>query len=362
MNEEMRPIASKRVKDLEQLARSIAPSLFWTCNFEPTVSYSVNADGMFYEGIQDLYKFAIDTNCVFRPLVFNSKNAIYKQLLKPNEVHTARTHFETVQMLRSVMDHNQSVSNGWIASSNLNAYTQWIQVLIGKEFPEHDEDFLVLCNALKDIGNALIKDSELMLQRLKLVGDRERLTERWTDAIIQWYCKDTRQTYYWGQLMDSYVARALPRNPRFLTSMTDNRLFGKVKSWIHAQVMHERDQLDAKKTELQNSLDHPNKIERELRARYPEDYEKKCADQRKEIQTINERQREIDKEFQDLQNRCGSNPSHWFFYPQRLKKQLQVTLEYLRKSDEGFTLLPQDFLQKDVERNFDGIASPDGDF
>ena len=162
--------------------------------------------------------------------------------------------------------------------------------------------------------------------------------------------------------MDSYVARALPKNSRFLTSMTDYRLFGKVKSWIHAQVMYERDQLEAKKNEFQNSLDHPSEIERKLRDKFPEVYENKCAKQREEIQKIKTRIQKIDEEFRDLQKKCGSNPIHWFFYPQRLKKQLQTTLSYLRKSGEDFTLLPQDFLQKDVELNFDGIASPDGDF
>lgn len=355
-------ITPEDVKNLEELAREISPIVFWTCNYEPTESYSINEDAMFLDGIQDLYKFAIDTNCVLRSLVYSPKNSIYDGLLSGEERRSVRNHIDTIQMLRSVIDHGQSELNGRYSAESLDSYRSWIRTRLGSERPTSNDDFAILCDALEDLGDALISDCELILNRLRRMGDRQMIVDRWTDATIRWYCTGTRQHYYKGQLADYYIARALRIRPQFLNNTPQWRIDGKVSSWIRSQVTYEYDRLVSERGSIKEHLDHPTAMELKVKSSLPEVYDEMQAQRRRDAETISVRLSSIEADFSRLRSMHRDDKCLWFFDSQRLGNQLRSTIESLESTGGSFTLLPQSLLQVDVELNFKDVPSPDGDF
>ena len=355
-------IAPEDVKKLGELAREISPMLFWTCNYEPTESYSINEDAMFLDGIQDLYKFAIDTNCVLKSLVYSPKNSIYDGLLSEEERKRMRSHIDTIQMLRSVIDHNQSELNGRYSAEYLDSYRRWIRTRLGSDQPTNNNDFAILCDALRDLGEALVSDCELILNRLKRMNNRQGIVDRWVDATIRWYCTGTRQHYYKGQLADYYIARSLRLRPHFLDNTPQWRINGKVNSWIRAQVTYEYDRLVAERESIREHIDHPTSMELKVKSSHPEIYDAMQDQRRIEMKSISTKLVSIETDFDRLRAIHMDNKCSWFFDSQRLGNQLRSTIESLESNVESFTLLPQSLLQIDVELNFKDIPSPDNDF
>lgn len=347
---------------LDAMAQDISPILFWTCNYEPTQSYSINEDAMFHDGIQDLYKFAIDANCVFKPLVTNPHNGIYDYLLTREEAAGLRRHIDTVQMLRAVIDHNQSKLNGRFSADNLDSFTNWIQSRIGKEVPQSNDDFAILREALDALGADLVAGSEMILNRLRRMPGRREIVEGWTRSVVRWYCIGTRQQYYKGQLADYYIGRAVTRRPRFLENVSQSDLIGKVNRWIRMQVMHEYESLKSEEAKIRELLDHPNPMALRIKAANPEMFEKVQSQQRNDVEEIAAKLQGIECEHAFLRGRYGEDKCGWFFDSKRLDGQLMKTLESLDEQGELYTLLPQSLLQIDVRLNFANVSSPDGDF
>ena len=355
-------ITLEDVKNLEDLAREISPIVFWTCNYEPTESYSINEDAMFLDGIQDLYKFAIDTNCVLRSLVYNSKNSIYDGLLGREERTRMRSHIDTIQMLRSVIDHNQSELNGRYSAESLDSYRMWIKTHLGSNQPTSNGDFSRLCDALEDLGTALMSDCEMILNRLRRMSNRQGIVDRWVDATIRWYCTGTRQQYYKGQLADYYIARALRLRPQFLDNTPQWQINSKVNRWIRAQVTYEYDRLMAEKTSIQEHIDHPTAMELRVKSSHPKIYDEMQAQRKQDIETISIKLGLIETDFDRLRAKNADDKCSWFFDSRRLGNQLRSTIESLETNGESFSLLPQSLLQLDAELNFKDVPSPDHDF
>lgn len=347
---------------LDELAREISPMLFWTCNYEPTESYSINEDAIYQDCIQDLYKFAIDTNCVLRPLVYSPKYSIYDGLLSRDERTRMRSSIDTIQMLRSVIDHNQSESNGRYSVMSLDSYRKWIKNQLGNDRPASNEDFEVLCNALKILGNALISDCELILRRLISLNNRQEFVDRWINSTIRWYTTGARQQYYKGQLADYYIARALQTRPHFLDQTPQWQVTAKVNSWIRAQVTYEYERLVGEKKSIQEHIKHPTAIELKVKSSRPEIFDEMQAQRRQDMEAISAKLRSIEADFDRLKAVYKDNKCSWFFDAQRLGNQLHATIKNLLSNGEPFTLLPQSLLQMDVSYNFRKVPSPDNDF
>lgn len=362
-------ISADAARELDGLAQTINPILFWTCNFEPTISYAISEDGRFFTGIQDLYKFAVDANCVLKSIAFNSKSGICPNLLSKQDAGILRSIVETVQMLRAVFDHNHSDLNGKVDSDELYAYRGWIRSKLDKDEPVAQEDFAVLNAALGDMGADLIRLSEQVITCIKGRQDVDAITERWIEKTLQWYCTGTRQNYYRGQLCSLYYAKGCEYRSNFSNKVDDIMLKGKVNHWIKNQATREFDveirELTHEYFDIKGRIDNPSPLMIEIRSKSPEQYEKAVEALRCRLSEIEVKKKEIEVRRSQFEQDCHlkyDNKISYFFDSKRFYERLRGTLKKLRDTGEVFTLLPQDFLYFDIMYNFEGARVPDEDF
>lgn len=359
-------VTAEAARELNIQAQTVDPILFWTCNYEPTICYAISEDARFLTGIQDLYKFAIDTNCVLRDIARNGRHCICPDLLPAKESNELSDLIEIVQNLRAVIDHNQSDMNGSLFSSQTESFTSWVRSIIYKDQPTDSSDFATLNRALNAMGNALVSLSGKIIDLLKQRSDREVVVKKWIEAILQWYCNGTRSVYYKSQLTDYYVARACARRAYFYSNVKSKELNSKIDRWIKKQTTQCFDaplkRIRKERDEIQNHLSNPSNQELKLKAKMPEMYNRVVEERKSRLAEIDTEEEKLRRELVAFERLHGRNKCAYFFEAGRLNEQLHITLRALREEGEVFTLLPQDFLQKDVERTFAGVRSPDRDF
>ena len=361
-----RAIDKESANKINEIAREISPILFWSCNYEPTHSFAIGYDAEFLLGIQDLYKYAIDTNCLLKTLAFSPQKSICRDVLSKNELNELRRQLDLIQVLRAVIDHNQSDSNGRLAIENRNSFANWIRSQLKRDEPDSLDDYRVLCSRLDAIGDSLLDTSRTILQRILRKSDKDAIVDKWVNATLRWYCNGSRQEYYRSQLSDYYIARAIVKRPRFLYEVNPVTLRQKVNAWIRAQATHGFDsaleKLEAEKLSIRESLNRPSGFELKIQQADPEMYEKVIQERRRRLPEIDEEVVRIRGEQEAFNRRCGGDPLLYFFNSAHLESQLRETLSILKASGEDYTLLPQGLLQADVERVFKDVPSPEGDF
>ena len=80
-------------------------------------------------------------------------------------------------------------------------------------------------------------------------------------------------------------------------------------------------------------------------------------------QSLKEKQQELDRlesELDLLVEKYGGDPVKYFY--RNLENQLRETMDSLDQCGNSYTLLPQDLIQEDIARIFNGVPSPEGDF
>lgn len=365
-----RAITQESASKLNGIAQGISPVLFWTCNYEPTINYAIGQDAAFQLGIQDLYKFAIDTNCVLKTIAFNPRGSVCGDILTQSEMGELRRRLDLVQAMRGIFDHNQSDLNGRLSVERRDSFDNWVRSRIGKDEPTSLDDFEVLCSALADVGNDLVGLSETILLRISERHDGHTIVNKWIDATLRWYCVGSRQEYYRSQLSDYYIARAQANRVDFLSNTDAVRLRMKVNDWIQLQTTYRYEEsirrLCAEERGIQESLDRPTAFAIKIRDAQPEMYEKALQLSRDRLQAISEevhnKQCVEERIRGEIEGRFHGKGVAYFFDPNRLEAQLRETLDDLESTGEEYTLLPQSFLQLDVERHFSDVPSPSGDF
>ena len=352
--------------ELNAQAQALDPILFWTCNYEPTISYAISEDARFLTGIQDLYKFAIDTNCVLRGIAYNYSDCICPNLLPVEVSRELRNLIDTIQTLRAVLDHNQSEMSGSLFSNRAESFANWVRSIIGKDQPANSGDFAMLNQELKIMGEALVSLSRKTIDFLRQRSDSKIIVQKWTDAILKWYCDITRRDYYKSQLADYYTFRACARRASFYSSIQPKKLYSKVNRWINEQVTQSFNEplnrAQQERVEIQEHLNNPSDRELKIKSKMPDMYNQVLEERKRRLIEIDTEEENLRKERDAFEKRYGRNRNNYFFEINRFYGQLRDTLDILREEGEGFTLLPQDFLQKDVERVFAEIRCPDKDF
>lgn len=365
-----RVVTKESALRLNEIAREVSPALYWTCNYEPTVGYAIGYDAEFLLGVQDLYKFAIDTNCILKTIALNPRGSVCGEVLERSELAELRRCLDVIQNLRGCFDHNQSDLNGRISVDRRDDLANWVRAQLGKDEPSSLDDYGILCLALEGIGDSLVALSETILHRIRERPDRELIAGKWTDATLKWYCGGSRQDYYRGQLSDYYIARALARRPSFLNATDSVALRKRVNAWIGAQVTYRCEESLRKLEDERNTtldfLQNPNPIAIKIRESNPERYEEAVRESRQRLSDIErglqEGQQELDQLREAIDNRFHGREVSFFFDSDRLENQLRETLGSLEAGGEDFSLLPQSLLQIDVERNFARVPSPYDDF
>ena len=360
-------ISAESARELNDLAQTVDPILFWTCNYEPTRSFAISEDALFQTAVQDLYKFAIDTNCVLKGIALNGRSSICRNLLQNSDMRELKRVINTVQMLRSILDHNQSNLNGELASGTDREYRIWLQSNLNKECPNNEDDFAILNNRLYGMGSSLLRISRIAIELIRDRGDTGEIARKWKDATLSWYSTQTRQEQlYKSQLMQFYLAKASAHDVNFTNRCSSADLKRKIRGWIILQLTHCQDAelrtLEREREELSRALDITNPITKAFYAQAPKEYTAALKNIRSEYAAIEEKIASLQSEREDLVAQYGGNEIKYYFEPGRFRRQLDDSVRRLQSCGAAFTLLPQDLLYLDIEYNFDGVASPEGDF
>lgn len=331
----MSVISAVQADQLNHLVRKkIDSRLFLTCNYTPTEVPALGSSAKFYLGIQDLYKFAVDTS-----FVIGNLDKYLPSDTDQSFIRDFRVQIDDIRNLRSVIDHSQSGYDGFFAREHLRRYDSIIQAALDKPKnrvklrPETEDDFELLYASLKERADRLLKDLESFVEQVAASSEREEIAIRWIAATIEWYGK--KQDVYLGQLGDVYQARMADAQNnstswdrrRTASELRGYQLRGKLNRWIENALFADLDSM------IQN-CDY-------IIHNYPKQA-KIAIDKRNEhLQARQEREAQI-----------GENSRDYFF------RNLRQQLEHTMKNYSG-GLLPQELLLVDIERVFDKVPSQD---
>ena len=343
----------------QKVQRDIDPHLFLFCNYEPTVSYAISEDGAFFTAIQDLYKFGIDSCCILKE---------YSDYIPKQEwwqFRRLRDLLDVVSMLRAVTDHNQSIQNGKIEQTQLDAYETWIESALNKSIPETQQDFSVLNQTLGSVAMELVQLIEKFIQCIANNPGKAAVVQKWTDRTVQWYSNNTKTEIYKGQLMNAYVANANAAGNNHQELYDLRSLRRKTGKWIKAALSHPYDkelrELGESISAKENMLNGSNAVFRALKAKMTaEQLQEFEAKLREDLMKDRARRAAAEREQGELEARIGGKYIDFFF--RNLENQLRNTIKKLDSSGQDYTLLPQDLIQEDIEYFFGGVPSPEADF
>ncbi len=343
----------------QKVQQDIDPHLFLFCNYEPTVCYAISEDARFLTAIQDLYKFGVDSNCILKA---------YRQLIPQRDFrrfNRLRDLLDVICTLRAVIDHNQSAQNGKIEQAQLEVYNAWIETALHKSTPDTQQDFALLNQALDVIAKELVELVEEFIKSVKAHPDHAYVVKEWTDRTIYWYSNNTRTEIYKGQLMNAYVANASAAGNDYPDLHRIQSLHRKIGKWIEAALYHpfekELRELDENISSKENMLNGSNVRFQVLSKKMTAEQLKKFEDElRRGLAKDRVRRTEVAQERDELEARIGGNHIDYFF--RNLEDKLHDTIKRLDSRGHGYTLLPQDLIQEDIESFFGGVPSPESDF
>lgn len=337
----MSVISAAQASQLNRLVRKeIDSRLFLTCNYTPTEVPALGSSAKFYLGIQDLYKFAVDTS-----FVTGNLDKYLPSDTEQSFIRGFRGQIDDIRNLRSVISHCQSGCDGFFAREHLRRYDCIIQAALDKAKskdetvakvklrPETEGDFELLYASLKERADRLLEDLEFFIKRVAASGEREEITARWIAATIEWYGR--KQDIYLGQLGDVYQAKmadaqknsTLWHRQGTAGELRGYQLRGKLNRWIENALF----------ADLDSAIQNCDYVIRN----YPK--QAKIAIDRRDQYLQARREREA---------QVGENSRDYFF--RNLKQQLEATM-----NEYSGGLLPQELLLADIKRVFDKVRSQD---
>ena len=315
-----------------RIREKIDPALFLTCNYAPTTGIAIHWDAKFYVGVQNLYKFAVDSTCVTPALYY----------FAPEAEKWRFSHFRdlvgVVKMLRAVLDHNNSQVNGFFEQNQLDEYRVWQQRELGKMQAETDQDFERLYRALEQLGEKLITQLTLFVDLVAESADKAAVVDHWKREILNWYCK--KQDIYLGQLAVAYMANAAAAGAN-MNRITAYNIRPKLDRWIESALFAD---LDEKIRSCEYVIQVCPAAARQAEEK-KEAYRQESEARREEIQRIFSRR-------QGNGRSTAADCRDYFFM--KLCPQLQATMENC-----GCGMLPQELLQEDINRHFANVGAED---
>lgn len=338
----MSVISAERAEQMNQLVRNrIDSHLFLTCNYVPTDVPAPSSSAKFYLGIQDLYKFTVDTSCIINYLWKYAPSSMER-----NFVNSFRSQVNDIQDLRAVIDHSQSETGGFFAREYLRHYDSIVWAALNKckdkdkvkLRPEDEKDFELLYADLEARSARLLGDLESFIEQVAVSDQKANIVENWTKAILDWYSR--KQDIYLGLLGNTYQAKMVQKQGLTNAGMSTNlgesvsglqgfQMRGKLNRWIERALFADLDkQLDSCIFIINESKD--IKAIKKATARRDECYQKR----------------------QDREKLIGEDCRDYFF--KNLRRQLEDTM-----ASYSGGLLPQELLQADINRVFDGVDSQD---
>lgn len=353
-------LTAKHAEELNILVQKlIDPRLYLLCNYEPTIRHVISEDGRYLLNIQDLYKFAIDSSCIikqYRRIIPQSDHRQFAQLRKL---------LDQISTFRTVFDHNISDKDGQLSVDEMASYMAWVRTTIGKSAPEEEDDYKTLNQKLSDMATELLRLLEKFIHSASKIPDRRSVVQSWIDITLYWYSNNSKTDIYKGNLIGAYIA-----NSKAADTNTDDMYWlrgtpRKVCRWIEEALFYP---IQSKIGKTTKEVGYLNDI---LEGKLPrfEDARRKLSPAKAEEmlnqfrQSLKEKQQELDRlesELDLLVEKYGGDPVKYFY--RNLENQLRETMDSLDQCGNSYTLLPQDLIQEDIARIFNGVPSPEGDF
>lgn len=341
-------IPAKTAQDFNNRVQAIDSRLFLFCNYAPTVNHATSLDARCLLAIQDLYKFAVDSNYVLNH---------YREFIPKESYPAFRALGEScdeIQYLRTVIDHNQSEENGYMEKARLDWYEAWRKEVPGELAGAGLEGDALVYRKLELLAEKLMKQTDRFVRHIadqaKTDTERESLVEMWIQKTLHWYTHNTKTEIYRGCLVDAYLANAAgnlrerDQKPRAIRR--------KINKWIKAAVqIHCENRDGARIRVLQQRIEYLQKMNPDQLAQWEHTAGTTCEEQKKELEELQTRQAEAKKAVDE-----GRELQYFF---DRLEEQLRATAKRLEEEGTVYTFLPQDLMQMDIEFYFNEDSIPD---
>lgn len=338
----MSVISAERAEQMNQMVRNrIDSHLFLTCNYAPTEVPAPSSSAKFYLGIQDLYKFTVDTSCIISYLWKYAPPS-----LERNFVTNFRSQVNDIQALRAVIDHSQSEFDGFFAREYLRHYDSIVWTVLNKRRakdkiklrPEDEKDFDLLYADLEDRAAKLLGDLESFIEQVAVSDQKADIVANWTEAILDWYSR--KQDIYLGLLGNVYQAKMVQKQGTTNAGMSTNlsefasgiqgfQMRGKLNRWIERALFADLDRQIAGCDFIINE-----------------------SKNTKAINVAKAKKEECYQQRQDREELIGEDCRGYFF--KNLRQQLEDTM-----ANYSGGLLPQELLQADIKRVFESVGSQD---
>ena len=185
------------------VCKKIANHLFLFCNYEPGIPNALTMDGQYFLGVQILYRLYIDCSCIL------PKQNMMKMWLDSASYQKYRIVKNTIQLLRSCIDHNNSSYNGRREEKQLEDYRQWLRRVIQKDTVADQNDYQLLVDALRHLSQQMYDLAKQAIEKIHSANVSQKVTwiQQWEDETIRWYSqKNTKRDIFLGELENMYIA------------------------------------------------------------------------------------------------------------------------------------------------------------
>ena len=219
---------SREAVQLNQLtSKALHSQLVLFVNYEPNSLPALDSSGKFFQGTLNLYKLFQDTTRIPGKLYFLLRDYCYDgddSLLKrgpfAQPLEELQAGLEEVEVLRTMLAHNESEKNGSLEQQLLRKSKEWMRKhLNGRSEPESAEDYDKLVNQLETLGGRCREALEKILQLCKSPNltetQRKELVEAWKQEMLSRYEKRTGRTdLILSQIYALYSAQGTDGSPR----------------------------------------------------------------------------------------------------------------------------------------------------
>ncbi len=197
----------------ERVKKEIDPRLFLTANFKMPIDTPPSFSGKYYQYVQTLYRFAIDSSKIissaynYLPSHIRRNNYRFEELNKPSSASA----LGLINLLRTCVDHNVADENGWFDQAQEDSYHQWLSATLGKSAPQDEEDYARLCTELDRLADRLVTARDAFISYIAGLpaAKKQQETDRWIRDTLDWYASGTmRRDWYLGQMAKLYEAEA----------------------------------------------------------------------------------------------------------------------------------------------------------
>lgn len=318
----------------KKVMKNIAPHLFISCNYTPDRVKIFSTDAQFICGVMNLYKFAYDSSIV------NSIGKLIKRNRLQCDDNGLKECLDIVQMLRTVTSHNVSEKNG--TGDMQKKYDQWLEYAIQKKDISCAEDYEKAVEALELLGEELGNIIRYFVNQASHCQDKENLIKAWEEIIFEFYKKQNNERIFQGQMREAYLSRSC-RN------INERQINRKIARWCKNYYLQRYEDL------IYYYQDILARTQQKLSLKELEQIRDAIRNLRNNLEEINQKVADAVRHGDVTTLNDFSYKDYYFM---NLDSALREILGEIKSSGDG-SMLPEDLMQRLIERDFEGIRSDD---